>query len=91
MLTFKEKGDDSGTESLAQSINARPQRHCSQVLKPNGFARLNFQTALENKLLLTVLFGTGMYITMVLCLSYHCILEANNVFSSFTGPETERM
>ena len=24
---------------------------------------------------------------VILCLSHHCILEANNVFSSFTGPQ----
>ena len=51
MLTFKEKGDDSKDGVFGPEHKHQATEHYSQVLKLNGSARLNFQTALENKLL----------------------------------------
>ena len=35
-------------------------------------------------------FRSGMAITGILCLSHNCNLRADNLFSSFTGPQMER-
>ena len=43
MLTFKEKGDDSGDGVFGPEHKRQATEHCSQVLKPNGFALLGLE------------------------------------------------
>lgn len=62
----------------------------SQVLKPNRFFPVGLQTYWRpaTPLFLPVFpFGMRMFI---LCLSHHCILEADNLFSSFIRPQMVR-
>ena len=91
MLTFKEKGHDSKDRVFGPEH--RTPGHYFQVLKPNGFAWLNFPNCFgkQTPSFHCRLFGTGMSIMIILCLFHHCILEANNVFSSFTGLQMERV
>lgn len=63
----------------------------SQALKSTGDSLVRFQNGLEARdSFLSLIFPPselGRYITVVLCLFHHCILEADHLFPSFTNLE----
>lgn len=63
----------------------------SQALKPNVcLARLLNCLVLVTLAFHFLLFWTVMYITGILCPSYHCIFKADTLFSIFTSPRMNR-
>lgn len=78
-------------DSLPRRQSTRPQsiipRSWNLMDLPSRILNLLWKT---DSFLPFLLFGTGMSIITILCLSHHCVLEANNLFSSFTGPKMER-
>lgn len=90
----KEGKNDFEGRAVGPEVELQAIADYSQALKPNGTCPAAFQNYSGPVTpffpSISPLFGIGMALTLISCLSHHCVLGIDNLFSSFTGPEMER-
>lgn len=91
--TFHTKGGTQSVRAGAQRTEPRVTENNSKTFKCNGVCSAGFLNCLgpvTSFVLPFFPFWMGVPIAVILCLYHHCILGADELFSSFTGIKMKR-